>query len=96
LHRKIRRLCTAKDATDIFRGTPEHVRGVHPIGQKALLSKRRWGMDLVMASIGIVFVASCDATRLAITYSASSPHGSIFNERHRCGRPSQRSRSSLS
>jgi hypothetical protein len=32
LHWKIRRLRTAKDATDIFRGTPEQVRGVHPIG----------------------------------------------------------------
>src|SRR6266436_4638890 len=29
---KIRRLRTAKDATGIFRGTPEQVRGVHPIG----------------------------------------------------------------
>src|SRR6266566_4859976 len=29
---KIRRLRTAKDATGIFRGTPEQVRGVHSIG----------------------------------------------------------------
>src|ERR1700745_165624 len=32
LHRKIRWLRTAKDATDIFRGTPEQVRGVRPFG----------------------------------------------------------------
>jgi hypothetical protein len=32
LNRKVRRLRTAKDAIHVSRGTPEKVRGVHPLG----------------------------------------------------------------
>ena len=46
LNGKIRRFCTAEDATDIFRGTPERVGDVHTIGQKAtLISKIPIGVN---------------------------------------------------